>query len=99
MAQRSTKAVQRWNASKKIELQRMRKQKVEEVRKAEEESKEIETKRQASKIAADKWIEEKTQELTCQQRGKKKKEQEEAKKKKEEAVEKVQYASQVFEAW
>ena len=99
MAQRSTKAVKHWNSSKEIELQKARKRKVEEAKKAKEVSKECLEKRQASVLASDKWREGKTKELANKQREKKKEEREEVKRKEEEMAEKAQYASQAFQAW
>ena len=99
IAQRSTKAVERWAASKEIELQKARKEKLREMRKAKEQTKELEEKRQAAEVASKKWREEKTRKLASERSKSRNKEQEKIKMKEEEAAEKAQSATQAFDVW
>ena len=69
------------------------------MRKAKEQTKELEEKRQAAEVASNKWREEKTRKLASQWRESRKKEKEEIKKKEEETAEKVQSATQAFDVW
>lgn len=99
MAERTSKAVERWTASKEAQLQERHKQRSEEIKKQKAAVEEREQKQRTAELVSHKWREEKTKELITKYQEKKRRAREEERRKQEEAVERVKSAAQAFKVW
>ena len=99
MAERTSKAVEKWNASKEAKLQERHKQKSEEIKKQKGIVEEREQKQRMAELVSQKWREEKTKQLITKHQEKKRKAQEEEHRKQEEAMERLESAAQAFKIW
>ena len=99
MTQRTSKAVEKWNASKEAKLQERHRERSEEIKKQKAIVEEREQKQRMAELVSHKWREEKTKQLITKHQEKKRKAQEEERRKQEEAVERVESAAQAFKIW
>ena len=99
MAEHTSKAVERWTASKEAQLQEKHKQRSEEIKKQKAVVEEREQKQRTAELVSHKWREEKTKQLITKHQEKKRRAWEEERRKQEEAAERVESAAQAFKVW